>query len=77
MAERRFVVEGPQAVREALPDLLELFVDPDGAERHAELVAAAACPVTPVSPSDSAVSPCGYCSGITPMPIRLERWMRS
>jgi len=49
VAERRFVVEGPQAVREALPDLLELFVDPDGAERYADLVAAATCPVTPVS----------------------------
>ena len=32
---------------------------------------------SPVSPSDSAVSPSGYCSGITPMPIRLERWIRS
>ncbi|MCW2614096.1 MAG: methyltransferase [Frankiales bacterium] len=49
VAERRFVVEGPQAVREALPDLLELFVDPDGAARYADLVAAAPCPVTPVS----------------------------
>ena len=49
MAERRFVVEGPQAVREALADLLELFVDPDGADRHADLVEAATCPVTLVS----------------------------
>lgn len=49
VAERRFVVEGPQAVREALPTLLELFVDPDGAQRHPELVAAARCPVTAVS----------------------------
>ena len=49
MAERRFVVEGPQAVREALPSLLELYVDPDGARRHASLLAAAPCPVTPVS----------------------------
>ena len=48
-AERRFVVEGPQAVREALPTLLELFVDPEGAERHAALVADARCPVTSVS----------------------------
>ena len=32
---------------------------------------------SPVSPSDSAVSPSGNCSGSTPMPIRLERWMRS
>lgn len=49
VAERRFVVEGPQAVREALPTLLELFVDPAGAKRHAELLAAAGCPVTAVS----------------------------
>ncbi len=32
---------------------------------------------SPVSPSDSAVSPCGNCSGITPMPMRFERWIRS
>ena len=31
----------------------------------------------PVSPSDSAFWPAGYCSGSTPIPIRLERWMRS
>ena len=49
MAERRFVVEGPQAVREALPTLVELYADPDGVLRHAELLAAAPCPVTPVS----------------------------
>jgi TrmH family RNA methyltransferase len=49
VAERRFVVEGPQAVREALGTLVELYADPDGLERHAELLAAAACPVTPVS----------------------------
>ena len=49
VAERRFVVEGPQAVREALPTLVELYADPDGALRHVELLAAAPCPVTPVS----------------------------
>ena len=49
MAECRFVVEGPQAVREALGTLVELYADPDGLERHADLVAAAPCPVTPVS----------------------------
>ncbi|MEX2288837.1 MAG: RNA methyltransferase, partial [Mycobacteriales bacterium] len=48
-AERRFVVEGPQAVREALPSLLEFYADPDGAARHQDLLAAAPCPVTPVS----------------------------
>ena len=49
VAEGRFVVEGPQAVREALDGLLELFVDASAAERHADLVAAAACGVTEVS----------------------------
>ncbi len=49
MAERRFVVEGPQAVREALPDLLELYADPDGLARYAELCAAAPCGVVAVS----------------------------
>ena len=32
---------------------------------------------SPVSPSDSAVSPSGYCSGRTPIPIRFDRWIRS
>jgi TrmH family RNA methyltransferase len=49
VAERRFVVEGPQAVREALPSLLELYADPDGQVRHAALLASAPCPVTPVT----------------------------
>jgi TrmH family RNA methyltransferase len=49
VAERRFVVEGPQAVREALPTLVELYADADGQERFAELLAQAPCPVTPVS----------------------------
>lgn len=49
MAERRFVVEGPQAVREALPTLVELYADPDGAARFADLLAGAPCRVTPVS----------------------------
>ncbi len=45
LAAGRFVVEGPQAVREALPTLLELYVE---ADHHPELVAAAPCPVTVV-----------------------------
>jgi TrmH family RNA methyltransferase len=36
-------------VREALPTLVELYADPDGARRCADLLAAAPCPVTPVS----------------------------
>jgi len=47
VAEGRFVVEGPQAVRAALLTLLELYVEPDS---HPELVAAATCPVTVVRP---------------------------
>jgi hypothetical protein len=31
----------------------------------------------PSSPSESALSPAGNCSGTTPMPMRFERWMRS
>src|ERR1039458_7430254 len=31
----------------------------------------------PVSPSEAAVSPAWNCSGSTPMPTRLLRWMRS
>ncbi len=31
----------------------------------------------PSSLSEAADSPSGNCSGMTPMPIRLERWMRS
>ena len=42
-------MEGPQAVREALPDLLELYADPDGAARYGDLLASAPCPVTDVS----------------------------
>ena len=32
---------------------------------------------SPVRPSDSADSPSGNWSGSTPIPTRLERWMRS
>ena len=39
--ERRFIAEGPQAVREAVPHLIEVYVTPDAAERHADIVAAA------------------------------------
>jgi TrmH family RNA methyltransferase len=42
--DRRFLVEGPTGVTEALAEpgaLLELFVTPDAAERHADLVARA------------------------------------
>ncbi|MEW2578052.1 TrmH family RNA methyltransferase [Streptomyces syringium] len=46
--ERRFIAEGPQAVREAIehrsggePTLIELFATLEAAERHAEIVEAA------------------------------------
>lgn len=46
--ERRFLAEGPQAVREAIghssgeePTLVELFTTPEAAERYADIVAAA------------------------------------
>ena len=42
-------MEGPQAVREAIGTLVELYADPDGLERHAQLLARASCPLTPVS----------------------------
>ena len=42
-------MEGPQAVREALGTLVELYADPDGLERYGDLLSAASCPVTPVS----------------------------
>ena len=32
---------------------------------------------SPVRPSESIVSPSGNWSGTTPIPIRLERWIRS
>jgi TrmH family RNA methyltransferase len=40
--ERRFVAEGPQAVREAIDHLVEVYVTPEAAERHADIVTAAA-----------------------------------
>ena len=42
-------MEGPQAVREALGTLVELYADHDALERYAGLLAGAPCPVTPVS----------------------------
>jgi RNA methyltransferase, TrmH family len=39
--ERRFLAEGPQAVREAGGSLVELFATPEAADRHPELIAAA------------------------------------
>lgn len=54
--ERRFLAEGPQAVREAVAHpggaegrtLVELYATPEAAERHADLVAAARAAGVPV-----------------------------
>jgi TrmH family RNA methyltransferase len=55
VAERHFLAEGPQAVREALARLAtdpaavrELFVDPEGELRHPELVSTARAAGVPV-----------------------------
>ncbi|HEU4427051.1 MAG TPA: RNA methyltransferase [Pilimelia sp.] len=52
-AARRFLAEGPQAVREALAAagvVRELFGTPDGLTRHADLAEAAVAHGVPVSP---------------------------
>ena len=54
--ERRFIAEGPQAVREAIAHaggaagrtLIELYATPEAAERHPEIVAAARTAGAPV-----------------------------
>ncbi|WNI14757.1 TrmH family RNA methyltransferase [Actinacidiphila sp. ITFR-21] len=54
--ERRFLAEGPQAVREAVAHpggpagrtLIELYATPEAAERHADIVAAALAAGAPV-----------------------------
>lgn len=46
--ERRFLAEGPQAVREAMGHLVEVYVTPEAAERHADIVAAARAARVPV-----------------------------
>ncbi|NBM17308.1 RNA methyltransferase [Streptomyces sp. GC420] len=46
--ERRFLAEGPQAVREAIEHLVEVYVTPEAAERHAGIVAAARAARVPV-----------------------------
>ncbi|WP_431960496.1 TrmH family RNA methyltransferase [Actinacidiphila sp. bgisy160] len=46
--ERRFLAEGPQAVREAMAHLVEVYVTPEAAARHADIVAAARAARVPV-----------------------------
>src|SRR5207248_10013915 len=47
---RRFLAEGPQAVREAGPAVVELFGTPDALDRHGELVDSVAARGARVSP---------------------------
>ncbi|MEU6735319.1 TrmH family RNA methyltransferase [Streptomyces physcomitrii] len=46
--ERRFLAEGPQAVREALAHLVEVYVTPEAAERHADILDACRAAGIPV-----------------------------
>ncbi|MFH8367001.1 TrmH family RNA methyltransferase [Streptomyces sp. NPDC018031] len=46
--ERRFLAEGPQAVREAGRHLIEVYVTPEAADRHADIVAAVRAASVPV-----------------------------
>jgi TrmH family RNA methyltransferase len=46
--ERRFIAEGPQAVREAVSHLIEVYATPDAADRHADIVDAARAAGVPV-----------------------------
>ncbi|WP_431946032.1 TrmH family RNA methyltransferase [Actinacidiphila sp. bgisy167] len=46
--ERRFLAEGPQAVREAMAHLVEVYVTPEAAARHEGILAAARAARVPV-----------------------------
>ncbi|MCF3100784.1 RNA methyltransferase [Streptomyces roseoverticillatus] len=46
--ERLFIAEGPQSVREAIGHLVEVYVTPDAAGRHADIVDAARAAGVPV-----------------------------
>jgi TrmH family RNA methyltransferase len=46
--ERRFLVEGPQAVREAVAHLVEVYATPEAAARHTGIVEAARAASVPV-----------------------------
>ncbi|MBI0384275.1 RNA methyltransferase, partial [Streptomyces albiflaviniger] len=55
--ERRFIVEGPQAVREAVAHLVEVYATPEAAERHQEILDAARAADIPVfSATDDVVA---------------------
>lgn len=72
-ADRAFLAEGPQAVREALAPgspavLREVFVASDAAARHADLVAAAAAAGVPVTRL-TAVALAGLTDTVTPQGV--------
>jgi TrmH family RNA methyltransferase len=46
--ERRFLAEGPQAVREAMAHLIEVYATIEAAKRHADIVSAARAAGVPV-----------------------------
>lgn len=46
--ERRFIAEGPQAVREAMAHLIEVYATPEAAARHPDITAAAVAAGVPV-----------------------------
>ncbi|MDF3288976.1 RNA methyltransferase [Streptomyces sp. RB6PN23] len=66
--ERRFIAEGPQAVREAIGHLIEVYVAPEAMRRHADIVAAArAAGATVFTATDEVVAE--VCDTVTPQGI--------
>lgn len=76
--ERRFLAEGPQAVREAVaygrvpgsaePAVVEVYLTPEAAERHADLVAAARAARLPVlTATDEVIAE--VCDTVTPQGV--------
>jgi TrmH family RNA methyltransferase len=73
--ERRFIAEGPQAVREAIAHrggeertLIELYATPEASERHADIIAAARAAGAPVlTATDEVVAE--MCDTVTPQGI--------
>jgi TrmH family RNA methyltransferase len=70
--ERRFIADGPQAVREAVAHtpgaVVEIYVTPEASERHAELVDAARAARIPVlSATDQVLAE--ICETVTPQGV--------
>ena len=83
-ATGRFLVEGPQAVREAAGSVVELFVTGDAADRYPEIVAAADAAGARISPvTDDAlaalagtVQPQGLVAVCTAIDVPLDQALR-